>query len=294
MRLDSVRVLSVARYVYDEEAYVSSHSHNFYHIVVVTGGRGSLTAGGNSREAARGEVYFIPPGTLHEIVSDSGLPLQTLEWKFHIDDAPFEARLSRIPLLFHERGTGLRPGLVRMIEEAIAQKPLYKEMITVRSIELLLELSRLHDGVARQPAFRPPDGGLGGPDESMSAVAAYIAAHCTDELTLPKLAARFHMSATRLSDTFRRSFGVPPIRYANELKLQRVKELLTATDMSVTAIAERAGFGSVHYMSRFFSRREKLSPLEYRQRAKRPRHIPIEDRCRIVDHLMEPADRPAP
>lgn len=292
MKLDSTRILSVARYVYDEESHVRSHSHNFHHVLVVTGGCGNLTVNGHAREPSADDVFFIPPGICHEITSDPEQPLRTLEWKFHTDDAQLSNRLHRVPFLFAGRGTGIKPALERMVEEAISQKPFYKEMITVRSIELLLELIRFHEGEGEKSggAFpsRLPETDTPADEENYpAAVAAYIKAHYTEPLTLTELANTFHSSVTRLCGSFRKAFGLSPIQYVNELRLGQVKELLISTEMSVTDIAERVGFGSVHYLSRFFSRRERLSPLEYRQRAKRGRHFTVEDRYRIVDYRIE-------
>lgn len=292
MKLDSTRILSVARYVYDEETYVRNHSHNFYHVLVVTGGRGLLTVNGEKHEACCDNVHFIPPGVCHEIASDPALPLRTLEWKFYTNDSGLDAALRCIPFCFNGRGTGMKPALERMVEEAIAGKTLYKEMITVRSIELLLGLIRIYEAVGEKnkrlspPGLPETDTGAAGADYPAS-VAAYIEANYSEPLTLTGLANTFHSSVTRLCGSFRKSYGLSPIQYVNELRLKQVKELLVATDWSVTEIAERVGFGSVHYLSRFFSRRERLSPLEYRQRAKRARHIPVEDRYRIVDHRIE-------
>jgi AraC-like DNA-binding protein len=292
VKLDSTRILSVARYVYDEESHVRSHSHNFHHVLVVTGGCGKLTVNGHIREASSDDVFFIPPGICHEISSDSVQPLRTLEWKFHTDDAQLDKRLHCVPFLFAGRGTGIKPALERMVEEAIAQKPLYKEMITVRSIELLLELIRIHEAEGEKSggtsAFRLPDTDSPLDEENYpAAVAAFIKTHYTEPLTLAELANTFHSSVTRLCGSFRKAFGLSPIQYVNELRLGQVKKLLSSTDMSVTDIAESVGFGSVHYLSRFFSRKERLSPLEYRQRAKRGRHFTVEDRYRIVDYRIE-------
>ncbi|MEF3307017.1 helix-turn-helix domain-containing protein [Paenibacillus sp. GYB003] len=289
MKLEATRTLSVARYVYDEESRVSGHSHNFYHVLVVTGGRGALAVGEEHCEAVRGEAYFIPPGVRHAIDSDDALPLRTLEWKFYVDDAPTDERLGCIPLRFRTRGTGVKEALETMVDEAIARRTLYKEAIAVRSAWLLLELVRMHEADGRRSAPGPADvtgrdDGVAG-DGDPAAIAAYIEARYAEPLTIAQLAAAFHTSSTRLSASFRKAFGRSPLQYAGELRLKRAKELLLATDWSVTAIAERTGFASVHYMSRLFSRKERLSPLAYRQLAKRPRHIRVEERYRIEDHM---------
>ena len=52
----------------------------------------------------------------------------------------------------------------------------------------------------------------------------------------------------------------PPIR------MQRVKQLLTETDLSLADIADRAGFSYVEYLSTSFRRQTGQSPSAYRRK----------------------------
>ena len=54
------------------------------------------------------------------------------------------------------------------------------------------------------------------------------------------------------------------MKYVNWVRIERAKILLAVTDKSITDIAEAVGFGSVHYFSRFFKDKEKLTPNDYR------------------------------
>lgn len=294
MKVNNLHVLSVARYVYDEEIRVEEHSHNFYHALVITGGHGQLTVNGQTFVPANDDVFFIPPGIRHSILSQLRQPLRTLEWKFHCEDASLCALLQHIPLRFIGRSLGLRSELEQLVEEAIARKPLFQEIITARALELLLRLARFHlpDGQSERLlaplvgnaalAAARHDTKL----DNASSVAEYIETHFADSLSLPLLARTFHMSPPRLSHAFREAFSVAPMQYVLHVRLQRVKELLAGTELSVTDIADRTGFGSVHYLSRSFSRHERMTPLAYRQQHRQRRHFPVSDHCRIVDHRM--------
>ena len=62
-----------------------------------------------------------------------------------------------------------------------------------------------------------------------------------------------------------RSTGLPPIQYINQFRINRAKEDLRNTDISITDIAEKHGFSSIHYFSKLFRQLNGLSPLEYRK-----------------------------
>jgi LacI family transcriptional regulator len=47
--------------------------------------------------------------------------------------------------------------------------------------------------------------------------------------------------------------------------LERAKDLLATTALSVAEVAERAGFSSVHYLSRVFRQETGQTPTAYRR-----------------------------
>jgi AraC-like DNA-binding protein len=74
------------------------------------------------------------------------------------------------------------------------------------------------------------------------------------------------------------------MQYLNNWRLKEAKELLVNTDMTITEIAAKVGFQSVHYLSRRFAVKEKMSPLQYRQKMKEIVELKIEEKFDIVDH----------
>ncbi|MGG3307983.1 helix-turn-helix domain-containing protein [Paenibacillus lautus] len=66
-------------------------------------------------------------------------------------------------------------------------------------------------------------------------------------------------------ELFRRSTGLPPTQYINHFRINRAKEDLRNTNISITEIAEKHGFSSIHYFSKLFRQLNGLSPLDYRK-----------------------------
>lgn len=67
---------------------------------------------------------------------------------------------------------------------------------------------------------------------------------------------------------FKSNFGTSPIKYINEMKIARAKELLDSNMYSVTDAATLSGFNDISHFSRKFKRSCGQSPSEY---AKVPR-----------------------
>jgi len=72
-----------------------------------------------------------------------------------------------------------------------------------------------------------------------------------------------HDYASRL---FRQVYGISPHAYHLTQKLEKARDLLQESNQSVTYIAERLHFNSVHYFSRLFKSRYGESPSQYRNR----------------------------
>jgi YesN/AraC family two-component response regulator len=56
-----------------------------------------------------------------------------------------------------------------------------------------------------------------------------------------------------------------PVKYINSLRVEKAKELLTKTDMSIGEISETVGINDIQYFSRMFNEIEGISPLKYKK-----------------------------
>ncbi|OBZ11778.1 AraC family transcriptional regulator [Bacillus sp. FJAT-27264] len=75
-----------------------------------------------------------------------------------------------------------------------------------------------------------------------------------------------NMSRGHFFELFRKSTGCSPIQYMNLFRIGRAKEDLLHTTLSITEIAEKYHFSSVHYFSRLFHQLSGQSPRQFRQK----------------------------
>ena len=62
---------------------------------------------------------------------------------------------------------------------------------------------------------------------------------------------------------FKKFYGVTPIKYINQLKLKRAKELLYSGMYSVSEAAYHSGFSDLSHFCRFFKKNIGVLPSEY-------------------------------
>ena len=95
-------------------------------------------------------------------------------------------------------------------------------------------------------------------------------------LDVPELARAAHASTAHFARSFKRAFGETPRRYLLHRRIERAKELLRETDLSVTAVSLEVGFQSLGSFSTAFRELVGGPPSEYarRWRAVEPPPIP--------------------
>lgn len=82
-------------------------------------------------------------------------------------------------------------------------------------------------------------------------------------ITNKELANLFGYSEVHFRKSFKRQFGISPIQYIIDRRINVAKQLLLSQSFSVTQISEMVGFSSIYHFSRLFKQHTGLSPNQY-------------------------------
>ncbi|MBU2983165.1 helix-turn-helix domain-containing protein [Lentibacter algarum] len=85
----------------------------------------------------------------------------------------------------------------------------------------------------------------------------------TCELTIDDLFRQHEISRRQLERLFNRHCGTSPSRFIKEVRLERAKELLSETNLSVLEVSVACGFGTVASFSKSFSKRYNCRPSSF-------------------------------
>ncbi|KAF4408826.1 MULTISPECIES: GlxA family transcriptional regulator [Streptomyces] len=91
-----------------------------------------------------------------------------------------------------------------------------------------------------------------------------------EEVTVGRLAERAHMSARTFARRFRQETGTTPYQWMLGQRLLHAQHLLEDTDLTVDAVAARAGFGDAPALRHHFLRRLGTTPHSYRRTFRGP------------------------
>lgn len=72
---------------------------------------------------------------------------------------------------------------------------------------------------------------------------------------------------------FRRATGHTPLRYVQRLRVERAKDMLESSDLSIEDVAWRVGYGDCAHFRRLFNRVTGLSPATYRKAFRTPANV---------------------
>jgi AraC-like DNA-binding protein len=249
-------------------------------VVAIADGTGRFTIDGRTWPSAGGDLFWIPPGVVHEM--EGFAPGQSLayvhldlvyrpdrsHWDFSIkggtidltDYAPFmhpplaHPLLDRLPGL--HQGPAARRGaqLVReIVREAARAQPLSMLRMSALATELVAELLRGRQGSG------------GEADLPLLEQAATQLARLGDRARIADLAAGAGLSPSHFRTRFAQVYGVSPRTYGRRARLNRAKDLMVASSLSLSEIARRCGFADVHAFSKAFRQVEGTSPSDYRR-----------------------------
>ena len=71
------------------------------------------------------------------------------------------------------------------------------------------------------------------------------------------------LSNSYFSHTFRQRMGVSPMRFLNNLRIEKAKDFLMTNSMPVATAAQLAGFEDPLYFSRVFKKYTGIAPNEF-------------------------------
>jgi transcriptional regulator GlxA family with amidase domain len=102
--------------------------------------------------------------------------------------------------------------------------------------------------------------------DELGELRTWISDHLDEDLSVPVLADRMHLSVRHFSRVFRAETGLTPAAFVEVARVELARRLLEETDRALADVAVRCGLGSVETLHRSFRRRLSTSPAEYRRR----------------------------
>jgi LacI family transcriptional regulator len=106
-------------------------------------------------------------------------------------------------------------------------------------------------------------------DWAVASAARYMRELASQGCQVNDVLEKVHMSRAALEKRFRKHLNRSPKQEIRRIRLERIKELLVETDLTLERIAELSGFEHPEYMSVLFKRETGQTPGRYRNQFKK-------------------------
>ena len=228
--------------------------HPNLEIILVLEGNGHMQYGADTLSIREGDIVVINPNVLHRCHKAEGMIYHCI-----IIDEAFCADNGILTdeLLFarHFRDTRTE-SLCREISENhrsyLADKsPLNGAKARNAVLSLLIDLCENH--LADLKSISTKEKGQSRSEIYVKMAASYLEEHCTDPVSLDKLAQLCGISKCHLSREFKRYTGQTILTYVNLIRCMQAQQRI-ASGMTVTEAAMESGFESVSYFSRTYKK----------------------------------------
>ncbi|QAY67128.1 response regulator transcription factor [Paenibacillus protaetiae] len=141
--------------------------------------------------------------------------------------------------------------LIRAVELALKRE---ESKNRIERMEKLVD-PKLLDSVQEENSYSP----------QVQEAIQYLNEHLQKPLTMRDTAEHLHMNASYLSVLFKEQTGLTFSEYLTRKRVQRAKELLSGTRLSIGEVAEQVGYQTAKYFVKVFRSMEGVSPGQYRK-----------------------------
>lgn len=290
------RLITVHYFQFARGYLFAGEKHDFWEFVYMDKGAAEIGADGQRFLLSEGEAVFHMPGEFHTIWAGGNNPPDIIIFSFISHSGAMEG-FRKLRTQIDEEGKAL---IARAVEEACnawendiggpyfrlegkADGPAGAEQMVRMSLEaLLIHLLRALDGTKHSRASAPGSivqpKTLKGRNEYLTGLAVemedWIGGNLDAKITIESLCSRFNIGSTTLKRLFRRRLDCGVMEHVSMLRHEAAKRLIREGYLSMAAIAEKCGYGTVHYFSRRFSRTEGMTPSEYAHSVKSKANLP--------------------
>jgi AraC-like DNA-binding protein len=235
------------------------HAHDTYEFHYIVGGRGSFEIHGQSLSICPGDFFYTRPRTEHRAVvpSDGDYLLQYVS--FLELDAELDEQLAfdlerqfgeAAPRRLGDRHHAFFAQISRLSE---ADDPYQRSAAAFKLTGLLYEL------MAGAPTSHH-----GHP--AVERALELMRSRVSDSYNLDYLVAQLGLDKSYFIRLFKKSVGVPPMKYVMSLKMSVAADLLHTTREPLAVVAAQVGFSDEYHFAKRFKRWSGVAPGAYRRR----------------------------
>ncbi len=236
---------------------------NSYQILYCVSGSGIFKVGGKSYKISSGDAFFFRPGVPHEYI-----PVEK-PWKttwITYSGSSAEGIADYLGL-----GDTAVFSIPNLTEFDLLTKSLSDVFISDKADKEIRSSCILYKMLIKVGGYidnLPQNGGMTQNEkfQKISPVIDLMKRKYNEDISLETMADEIGVTANHLCRLFNQVYGVTPLKYLTQLRLNEAKNFLSSSDdMKIKDIAAATGFNGVSYFCTVFKKYEGVTPEVYRR-----------------------------
>lgn len=232
--------------------------HEIWEMTYVAKGSMHHVIDGQEYKLNTGDIMFFAPMQFHRQYADKGVRASYVTISFAMD---FQNPSRLSDRVFHAT-TQMKAIVKKLLQEKEEEDPYSGDLILSYLKELIVQIIRDNKLEDILDSFND-EGKHRIENDIVKQALAFIDQNIEQKPTAAKTAKSIPVSPSYLSALFRQYTGKTIMEYITEQKLNLAKRYLKEGKLSVTEIACRLSYSSIHYFSRQFKEYFGISPSQY-------------------------------
>ena len=233
-----------------------------YQFVYISSGRGTFKSESfGQTTVSEGDMFLLFPGEWHSYKPDEATGWDEYWMGFkglNIDNRVTNRFFLPQEPIFH---VGLNEDIVRLFRNAIA---IAREQ-GIGFQQMLGGVANMLQGYAfalnRHNSFEDQEAA-----EAIHKAKIIMTEKFSQRISPTDVADAICMGYSKFRRLFKEFTGYAPLQYLQELRLQRSKQLLASTNLSLAEIADRVGYDNADYFSAAFKKKNHITPANFRKK----------------------------
>ncbi|MBS7262291.1 MAG: helix-turn-helix domain-containing protein [Eubacteriales bacterium] len=229
-------------------------------IYFILDGEGTITIDGTEYHPHADQIVLIPKGSRVISSNNPDKPYYKYWCHFHsylIDKSIFN--IIKIAACFTVSNPNLMIKLFNtLVLNFESEKPYSKLVARAALMQIIAQVFKESGSDSAQLASEFPV-------DALERINTYVWENISRHITLDELADVLHFHPNYFIKFFNKYFGVSPLQYVSQVRIEEAKQMLRVSDLSIKEIAVRTGFYDLYHFSKRFKKMTGYSPTDYRR-----------------------------
>ncbi|MDQ1037047.1 AraC-like DNA-binding protein [Streptomyces sp. V3I8] len=236
--------------------------------VVTTGGMQVTGADEPAVTLAAGDAVLFPYGTAHTLANVTDGTARFLAGAYRLDQVRPHPLFQNLPALVRllagaDRHRGLQAS-IDLVRGELDEQMYGRDLALPALLDVLL-VHLVRACLADSAGPQATGWCVALDDKVIARSLRAVHEHPADPWTVESLGAHAGLSRAAFARRFTAMVGQPPLTYLTWWRLTTAARLLQATDIPLSAVAQRSGYGSAYAFANAFKREYGISAGRYRQ-----------------------------